>query len=234
MDKISSLADVRPGDFYIGPLGGPWPGRVGVALGEIIIGDGFQVGQLSAQHMGIVTSAGGWAPDSNLAADEWHAPRMAQAMPGGANVIDLTEDYWSERSAFFRIPEDYPGQAADAAAVAEAMVAVGVGYSPLSYVYLAGWHWGLKTTRLEAAINRRRFPLGVTLPSDPSRQVAMNFPVEAICSQFVDDAYTQVQLPGHSLMTGVPRQVVTPGGVAGMAWRRPGVIWGGKGLLESA
>jgi hypothetical protein len=230
MDKISSLADVRPGDFYIGPLGGPWLGRVAVAAGEIIIGDGFQVGELSAQHMGIVVEAS----DRVFGSTEVLSAKMAQAMPGGANVIDLTDDYWTPRSAFFRIPEDYPGQAADAAAVALAMVAAGVGYSPLSYVYLAEWHWGLKTTRVEAAINRRRSPAwGVTLPSDPDHQVAMAFPVEAICSQFVDDAYTQVQLPGHSLMTGVPRQVVTPGGVAGMAWRRPGVIWGGAGLLES-
>src|SRR3954464_7614958 len=110
MDQIKNLYDVRPGDMYVGNIGGAV--GVGVALGEIVIGDGFRIGQLSARHIGIVTEAG----DRDSA--PVRPPRMAQAMPGGAEIIDLTpEQHWTPKSAFIRLPEDYPGQALDAAAV---------------------------------------------------------------------------------------------------------------------
>lgn len=242
-DQIKSLTDVRPGDLYIGPIGGLV--GVGVALGEIALGEGFRAGKLSARHVGIVTQASQTLPPGSVYRGQVYetgvitAPRMAQAMPGGAEVIDLSQQqHWTARNAFVRLPEDYPGQAQDAAWVALAMVAEGVAYSPLSYGALAAWHWGWRTGKLEGWIDRRRPWERIELPSERLAGVnpvqgepvtpAVGFPVEAICSVFADQAWS---LAGKRVMEGVPRQVVTPGAMALQLWRRPGVVWGGYGLL---
>lgn len=231
MDEIKSLHDVRPGDWYVGGIGGLV--GVGVALGEIAIGDGFRIGKFSARHMGIVTEASRPLFSTSGGPTVQRPPKMAQAMPGGANIIDLTpENHWTERNIFIRLPEDYPGQGKDAAAVAVAMVTAGVGYSPASYAYLAAYYRGLRTTELENLINRRRPEVRIQLPSqgpmDP--RAMLSFPTEAICSQFVDDAWTEV---GKAVMRDTKPQVVTPGGMTREWFRAPGTVCGGAGLLES-
>lgn len=226
MDQIKNLYDVRPGDMYVGDIGGAV--GVGVALGEVVIGDGFRIGQLSARHVGIVTAAGD--RDSTPV----RPPRMAQAMPGGAEIIDLTlQHHWTPRNVFIRLPEDYPGQALDAAAVAVAMVEAGVAYSPLSYGAIALAWRGVDPPSLLKWINRRRDPVGVELPShQTTSRHATAFPVEAICSVFADQAWTLV---GKQVMPGgTPAQLVTPGGLARVWFRAPGTVCGGAGLLESA
>lgn len=232
MDQIKSLYDVRPGDLYVGNIGGAV--GVGVAIGEIVIGDGFRIGQLSARHVGIVTEAG----DPTIVDGEpAKRPRMAQAMPGGAEIIDLTpEHHWTPRSAFIRLPEDYPGQALDAAAVAVAMVKAGVAYSPLSYGAI-GLAWrGIDPPSLLKWIDRRRDPEPINWPSGrqdtATGHLGVRFPVEAICSVFADQAWTLV---GKQVMPeGTPAQLVTPGGLARAWFRAPGTVCGGAGLLESA
>lgn len=226
MDQIKSLYDVRPGDMYIGNIGGAV--GVGVALGEIVIGDGFRIGPFSARHVGIVTEAG----DPTIADGEpAKRPRMAQAMPGGAEVINLTpEHHWTPRNVFIRLPEDYPGQALDAAAVAVAMVGAGVAYSPLSYGVIALAWRGIDPPSLLDWIDRRRPRVHVETPSGLNPWAA--FPVEAICSVFFDQAWTLV---GKQVMPeGTPAQLVTPGGLARAWFRAPGTVCGGVGLLESA
>jgi hypothetical protein len=224
MDQIKSLYDVRPGDMYIGNISGAV--GVGVALGEIAIGDGFRIGQLSARHVGIVTEAGD--RDSTPV----RPPRMAQAMPGGAEIIALTkEQHWTPKSAFIRLPEDYLGQALDAAAVAVAMVDACVAYSPLSYAAI-GLAWrGIDPPSLLKWIDRRRDPVYVFLQGEDVG-TPLRFPEEAICSVFADQAWTLV---GKQVMPkGTPAQLVTPGGLARAWFRAPGTVCGGAGLLESA
>jgi hypothetical protein len=112
---IESLADVRPGDIYFGPIGGAV--GVGVALGQVALGEGFRVGPLSIRHVGIVVGN-----DQGLHPDVY----MVQAMPHGAEQILMTpESHWTSKCAYVRLPEDYPGQAEDAAAIAQLMVAAG-------------------------------------------------------------------------------------------------------------
>lgn len=244
MDAIKSLYDVRPGDLFIGNISG-WVG-VGVDLGETLIGDGFRIGQLSVRHIGIVTEAGRvpGEPAASIArafglpphlAGVGKLPRMAQAMPGGAEVITLTpEHHWTPKSAFIRLPEDYPGQALNAAAVAVAMVDAGVAYSPLSYAAIALAWRGIDPPKLMNWIDRRRDPVSVTLPAGrtPFMDEGFRFPVEAICSVFFDQAWT---LAGKQVMpAGTPAQLVTPGGLARQWFRAPGTVCGGAGLLESA
>jgi hypothetical protein len=224
MDQIKSLYDVRPGDMFIGNISGAV--GVGVALGEILIGDGFRIGQLSVRHIGIVTEAG--AEDVEQMAVK--PPQMAQAMPGGAEIVDLTpEHHWTPRSAFIRLPEDYPGQARDAAAVAAAMVDAGVAYSPLSYAAIALAWRGIDPPGLLKWIDRRREFQGFPMRNGTTPQVAL--PVEAICSVFFDQAWTLAQK--QVMPAGTPSQLVTPGGLARAWFRAPGTVCGGAGLLES-
>lgn len=231
MEEIKSLADLTPGCLMFGPIGGPV--GLGVGLGQLALGEAFRVGRLSIRHVGVVVEGatvrmipgpekdGPWAT----------MPRLVQAMPGGAEEIEMTEaTHWTPRHAYVRLPEDYPGQAADAAAIARLMVSEGVAYSFASYAALAAWRWGIKTPRLERWIGRRGEP--VMVPGWPSSKrggfMLPGLPREAICSVLVDQAWS---LAGKRVVEGTKPQVVTPGMLATQLWRRPGVVWGGPGLL---
>jgi len=154
----------------------------------------------------------------------WQGPRLVQAMPGGAEEIELTEaTHWTDTVSYVRLPEDYPGQAVDAAAIARLFVSEGVRYSFLSYGALALWRWGFTAERLARWIARTRpemYPLGWPR--------ATRLPVEAICSVLVDQCWT---LAGHQVVTGTRPQIVTPGMLAMQVWNRPGVVRGGDGVL---
>lgn len=227
MTEISSLADVRPGDIMFTDITGA-PG-LGVYLGQKILRESFQVGRLRVCHVGIVVKA----PKLLFGPTEVIPGRLVQAMPRGAEEIEMTAaSHWTPWHAYVRLPEDYPGQAADAAAIARLMVAEGVAYSPLSYVALAAWQYGLKTPRLEKWINRRRpfQMIDTRAPLTGGRQ-GIALPVEAICSVLVDQCWS---LAGKRVMEGTVPQVVTPGGMAGQLWRRAareGIVWGGAGFL---
>lgn len=160
------------------------------------------------------------------------APRLVQAMPHGAEEIEMRYDtHWTPRHAYVRLPEDWPGQAEDAAAIARLMVREGVAYSFASYAALAAWRWGWKTPRLEAWIGRRRrgaVKLERWSNGLEGHPRGGRLPCEAICSVLTEQCLT---LAGKKVMIGVPHQVVTPGALAGQIWDRPGVVRGGFGLL---
>jgi hypothetical protein len=249
-EVITHLEDVRPGDFYLGPIGG-WVGA-GVSAGELLVDGGFRVGPLDVRHIGIVVEAsnvygpgtvrnrktGIYYPDGDwsktpmgeydtYASGVIAAPRLAQAMPGGAEIVDMTyAQHWTSKCAYARLPEDYPGQAEDAAAIARLMVSEGVGYSYGSYPALAAWHWGLSTPRLEAWISRRRPPVetpGLAWSMSDPRMARL--PVEAICSVFADQAWS---LTGKKIFEdGRPHQCVTPSQLGQrLLTRMDGVGWG--------
>jgi hypothetical protein len=205
-EKITGLHDLRPGDLMFGPLG--------IAnIGQLILGEQFRIGPFAAGHVGVVIEAGTPAT----------GPRLVQAMPGGAEEIELTDRHWSPKYVYARLPEDYPGQAEDAAAIAQLFVSERVPYSFASYAALAAWRFGVKAEWLARWIDRRRPATYAT--GD------LQLPAEAICSVLADQAWT---LAGKEVVTGTRSQIVTPGMLAMQLWRRPGVVWGGAGLLESS
>lgn len=218
---IRSLIDLQPGDILFAPIGGLIPGVFPVAVGQLLLGEAFRVGRLSIRHVGIVVEAA----NPHLGT----GPRLVQAMPRGAEEIELTAAHWTSRHAYLRLPEDYPGQAADAATIAQLMVEAGTPYSFASYLSLALWRWGIRVGPLQRWIGRRRPPQWVRTSRQggkASRQIAL--PVEAICSVLVDQAWT---LAGKDLMPHTAEQAVTPGALAGQLWRTPGVVWGFPGTL---
>ena len=189
---MSPLADLRPGDIGFGPLGGL--GNPLVGIGQAILGEGFTVGKLNIGHVFVVTG-------DVLGSTE---KRIVEAMPNGARSKIVGADRWTPEYAYVRLPEDYPGQAEDAAAIARAMI--GTPYSFASYAALAAWRFGWKTPRLEKWINRRKPPIVVN-------STALALPAEAICSVLADQAWA---LTGKQVMpVGTPHQCVTPGALAG-------------------
>lgn len=237
-DQIRGLADLRPGDIMFAPIGGLVPGVFPVGIGQLLLGEVFRAGRLSVRHVGIVVEASQHLPPGSVYRGQTYetgvitAPRLVQAMPGGAEEIELrTGTHWTPRHAYLRLPEDYPGQADDAAAIARLMVDVGTPYSFASYASLVLWRWGVRVDRLQRWINRRRERILTPLPSgkgfehDGNRGdlASIKLPVEAICSVLVDQAWT---LAGKDVMPNTAEQAVTPGALAGQLWRTPGVTWG--------
>lgn len=229
LETITSLADLRPGDIGIMRMGGFIPGFLPVHVGQMMCKESFTVGPYSADHVLICVQARTFGPGIT-GTPSVSPPRAVQAMPRGAEEIALTPaKHWTDGVIWFRLPEDYPGQAQDAAAIARLFVAEKVPYSFLSYLALAAWSRGWKAQRLEKWIDRRR-PASQRL-SLPSGRLGAPFglPREAICSVLVDQSWS---LAGKRVVEGVARQCVTPGMMAIQLSRRAGVIRGGPGFLS--
>jgi hypothetical protein len=249
--RIRRLEDVRPGDLFLGPIGGL--AGIGVRLGQLAVDGGWRVGPLDVRHIGIVTEASKtYGPGiQNNATHEYvefgesgpagaayfgkdwtayptgliSAPRMVQAMPSGAEEIELSyASHWTPRTAFARIPEDYPGQAEDAAAIARAMI--DIPYSWSSYAALSAYRLGYDAPRLTKWIGRRQDP--IRIPRWTVRESGMTLevalPVEAICSVLADQAWS---LAGKRVMVDAAPQAVTPSQLGQrLLTGMEGVIWG--------
>src|SRR3954463_5385427 len=174
MAPARSLAELRPGDRAFGPIRGG--AGLLVSAGQLMLGEGFRVGRLDVRHVFVVVEAsadiGTFKPSA----------RCVEAEPGGA-IESTLRDRWTGDYAYVRLPEDYPGQAGDAAAIARAMI--GTPYSFASYAALAAWRFGIKAKRLETWINRRQEKSWMLNDREPySHEV--HLPCEAICSVLAD------------------------------------------------
>jgi hypothetical protein len=191
-------------------MGGFVPGFFPVRVGTALLKESYQVGPFSADHALICVEAGSRAM-------EYAKPRAVQAMPRGAEEIALSPaKHWNNTVRWFRLPENYPGQAEDAAAIARLFVSEKVPYSFVSYLALAAWSRGLKAERLERWIDRRQ-------TGRRHHIWPLQLPAEAICSVLVDQAWS---LAGKRVIEGVARQCVTPGMLALQLSEREGVIQG--------
>lgn len=207
--SIRSLDDVRPGDFMICGQNTA-PNKILVYSGQVLMHDHFRIGRFVAGHAGIITPVG----------------KLVEAMPHGARERDLRETDWSPSHAYFRVLEDYPGQALDAATVARAMI--GTPYSFASYAYIGAYLAGFKSDALAHHIDRRRDDYTrFTLPS--GHLTRLGLPLESICSVLADQAWT---LTGKKVIHGTKPQVVTPGMLTNQLWNGRGVIRGGAGILS--
>ena len=217
MERSESPADLRPGDVGFGPIHGG--AGLLVNAGQLMLGEGFHVGDLDIRHVFVVTEAMRPNPPYRDGIGNY-GPRAVEAMPSGAREATV-RDRWTPEYAYVRLPEDYPGQADDVAAIARAMI--GTPYSFASYAALALWRFGVKTPRLERWINRRRTPIDIpSLPTGGTHHMIVALPCEAICSVLADQAWS---LTGKKIMHGVAHQCVTPGALAGCLLGFPGAVW---------
>lgn len=208
--SITSLNDTRPGDILISGQNTA-PNKALVYAGQLLVRDHFRVGPFAAGHAAVVTPGG----------------KLVEAMPKGARERDLRETDWSPAHWYFRLPEDYPGQAWDAAAIARAMI--GTPYSFASYGYLAAYIRGFQPECLVRKINERHQVKAYSLNKDaPQAWSLIDIPVEAICSVLAEQAWT---LTGKKVVRNTRPQVVVPGMLTAQLVFRAGVIRGGAGLL---
>jgi hypothetical protein len=228
---IERLEDVRPGDFLLTNIGGLVPGAFPVGFGQFICGERVRIADLTFDHVLVVTQASRVLPAGSTYEGVLYetgvitAPKGVQAMPRGAEEIELTyAKHWTRKCAYVRLPEDYLGQAGDAAAVARLMAELRIPYSFGSYVQLAAWRFGFKTPWLEKRIDRRLPPRPVTFARG---RVMVSLPAEAICSVLGDQVWSAT---GKRVIEGVSPQCVTPGKFGRQLLFRKGVTWGGPGV----
>jgi hypothetical protein len=237
---IASLADVRPGDLCFTRIGHFVPGVFPVAAGMLAIGERVRIGPIRFDHVLVVTEAAKLVDDGPAGTyiegprhdlprrQRMRGPLGVQAMPEGAEEIEMTEDrHWTEGVAYCRLPESYPGQGLDAARIAREFVAAEVEYSFASYLLLALYRYGVEADALKRKIDRRLDPRRVELPGR-GYPISVRLPAEAICSVLGEQAWT---LTGKGVITGVAPQAVTPGKLGMQLWRYPGAVWGGPGIL---
>jgi hypothetical protein len=204
---IRSLDELEAGDIMIAGQSTA-PNKLLVYGGQLLLDEQFRIGKFAAGHAGVIVPGG----------------RLVEAMPHGARVRDLRETDWTDQQEYFRLPDDYPGQHIDAAAVAMAMV--GTTYSIASYLYLATYLAGFTSEWLVHRIDRRHDEYSrLTLPS--GRVATAGLPVEAICSVLAEQAWT---LTGKTVIVGTRPQVVTPGMLTRQLMSYPGVVRGGLGF----
>jgi len=219
---MSGIDDLRPGDIGFGPIRGG--AGLLVSAGQLLLGEGFRVGALDIRHVFVVVEAlHDEGPSAQYPTGVINKGSIVEAEPGGAVESPLMLDHWTRKFAYVRIPEDYPGQADDTAAIARAMI--GTPYSFASYAALAAWRMGMKTPKLERWINRRGPAVEIETqhrlnPSPLARDY--HLPREAICSVLADQAWS---LTGKKIMEGVAHQCVTPGALARRLLTYPGAEW---------
>lgn len=221
-ELITRMQDLQVGDIFLGPIGGLV--GLGVGLGELLVDGGFRVGNVDVRHAGIVVEA---RLDGPMRPGTF---KFAQAMPRGAEITTMTyERHWTDRCLYARLPEDYPGQAKDAAMVARLMVQAGVSYSFGSYLSLALHRWTGGWPSLDRWIARRRPEIDPDWPAEwcTPELFVRGIPVEAICSVFVDQAWT---LAGKKVVSGTSDQAVSPSLLARTLIQTPGVTLGWPGL----
>ena len=144
---MSTLADLRPGDIMFARHVSPRSADLLILAGQTLLG---QAGY--PHHVGVVTQAAqsitmiDCADQMRQAANALHGPKIVQAMPHGAEEIEISEEHWTPdyiylRPAYGNAPTYRHGGDFVAAC---ARRYIGTPYSFADYVALAGWHFGIK------------------------------------------------------------------------------------------
>ncbi|HEY6926576.1 MAG TPA: hypothetical protein VI653_24035 [Steroidobacteraceae bacterium] len=192
---MSSPADLRPGDLMFTTI--PGIGGKLIALGEKINDKSvtWDVAK-KVQHVGVVTSSCYRWPPRGAA-----GPLLVQAMPAGAEEVEIGSDYWNPSCIYVR-----PGYKSEYTPPRVAQFArsyIGVPYSFLDYAAIAGRHMlALKPTQ------RTLFDRYVSSTK------------HMICSQLADQALSDANF--HVFDDGRIPQDVTPAALYSALLDRPG------------
>jgi len=189
---VSALADLLPGDIMFARHVTPWSADLLILAGQTFLGQpGYP------HHVGVVVQA---AKDMYGTPGVLRAgPRLMQAMPGGAEDVELTADYWTKDYAYLR-PAYVAGYNGMALRVAAAAVSyLGTPYSFLDYAALTALRLGID-------------PLSVREYVTSSEHM--------ICSQLADQALSDAGF--HMFTDGRLPQDVTPSALYGRLLSLPG------------
>jgi len=144
---MSSLRDLRAGDIMFGPITGVTGAFVGaaqLALATVEPGLIWRQGPgewFRKRHCGVVSR--GALPQQN--------PFLVQAMPGGAEEIEMTEErHWTPEYTYIR--PQYQAPAVDHAVAIAARDFVGTPYDFLTYAAIPPYRAGVHAKALERII----------------------------------------------------------------------------------
>ena len=177
---MGSLADLQPGDIAIGPIHGftgAFVGMAQLALATVEPGLIWRQGPgewFRKRHAGVITEASRTLPPMSIHKDHLYetgvitAPRMVQAMPGGAEEIELRIDtHWTPEWTFIRPMYvtaemmgvggmDSHGGAHQGRTVADAARRyIGTPYDFATYAAIPPYRAGMRGRRIERIISGR-------------------------------------------------------------------------------
>lgn len=180
----SSLAVLRPGDVMFARHVSPRSVDRGILLGQVMLG---QAGY--PHHVAVVTEQ--MNPPYGLIG----YPKIVQAMPRGAEEIEIGREHWTSDYTYLRpVYRTYEETVAEAA-----RRYVGTPYSFADYVALAGWHFGVRNGLVRRYVTASK---------------------HMICSQLVDQALSDAGF--HVFDDGRLPQDVTPSDLYGKLAAMPG------------
>lgn len=163
-----SLGDVRPGDIGFGPIHGAVGAGIGaaqLALAAAERGWVWRTGVRSwwrKRHVLVVTKASITLPPGSFHHGRVYAtgiittPQAVQAMPGGAEEIELRNaTHWTDEWTFLRPAYALPGQAQDVADAAREYVIRpgGTPYDFRTYGAIPLWRRGIHTKLIKDVIS---------------------------------------------------------------------------------
>jgi hypothetical protein len=152
---VSTLADLRPGDLAFGPIhgaAGAFVGAAQLALATVEPGLIWRQGPsewFRKRHCGVITRAEGAGLEYFSGPSR---PKMVQAMPGGAEEIELTpETHWTSEWTFIRPSYVHPEVGYAVADAARGYV--GTPYDFATYAAIPPYRAGLRTARIKSIIS---------------------------------------------------------------------------------
>lgn len=193
------LIDLRAGDIMFSRRLSPKAVEVGVRLGQVILGEtGYP------QHVGVVVEPARiltpW--DGATYPGEEAGPRLVQAMPHGAEEVELGPEFWTADHVFLR--PNYRSEYTAPAVARAARRYVGVPYSFADYLAIAGVHLGVRNGPIRRYVTTSK---------------------HMICSQLADQALSDAGW--HVFADGRLPQDVTPAALyAKMMEDKPAAILG--------
>ena len=231
-----TLADLRPGDLMFGPIGGFVPGVLPVGAGQVLLAT--RKDRLSwrrwwkVRHVGVVVEQPrcrcgkpearehpecAWhqaraqrAPESRIPVPRF--PRLVQAMPHGAEEIEMTaERHWTAEYVYIRPRYRMTGSVAYGG-MTERVVAAARGYVGTPYNFLT--YGALAASALRLPISRRVLRKWISTRHDMMcSQLADQALADAGFHVFDDGRLPQDVVPAELFrkLLSMPGQWLTPG-----------------------
>lgn len=199
---MSGIEQLRPGDIGFTNIGGA-AGAL-IWAGQKIV-DAASREESKFKHVFAVVSAGGSEREDTF---QLSRTRIVQAMPSGAECIEIGQEHWSPHFVYIRPRYSPHGMEMSERVAQKAMNYVGTPYSFLDYVAIAGLHVGIKNGPIRRRVTSSK---------------------RMICSQLADQAMSDAGW--HAFTDGRLPQDVTPAALYRQMMTMPGqYIVGGTNI----